>query len=569
MIFPVARRLWIAALVFSLAGPLPAAAAQQLSRSAGAKFQEAIGHLRAERFPQAEQLLVALVRDFPNHADIQEALAIVLTAQDKVETATSHFEKVARLNPRSPRAHQNLGANYLRLGRLAGAEREFQAAIQLDPRSPNAHFNLGSLYLSQQSFDKALPHLQQAQKLQPDNPANSFKLATCYFYLRRHEEAGVLLALLESRGAAQVDVLTLLGSNLKALGQEKRATQVFGRVLDRLPPSAEAHVNLAQMFFQLGMGAEAVPVLERAREKDRESVQVAYLLALAHQAAGEGEKAKRAAQDAISRQETADLHHLLGEANESLGEYLEAVRHFQRAAEMEPSERNLFSLGYEFLIHWNWDASAAVFQRGREMHPQSVQLLLGLAAAYYSQGDFDQTIQVLLQGAEEAPDNAMVHSMMVVAYPLSTGFTKTVQVRLRLFHQRHPDDPWANYYYGFSLAQPPEQRPGEEDVAEALKLFRRAVELKSDLSEAQYQLGMLYFGQSQWTKAIDAFEAAVEANPGYVEAHYQLALSYQRTGRRPQARAALARYRDLKEQQDAELDSREAARTKFIYTLKP
>ena len=38
----------------------------------------------------------------------------------------------------------------------------------------------------------------------------------------------------------------------------------------------------------------------------------------------------------------ADLHHLLGDVDEKLGDSLEAVRHYQRAAELDPSEPHLF-----------------------------------------------------------------------------------------------------------------------------------------------------------------------------------------------------------------------------------
>ena len=557
------------ALLLAFAGQLFPAQSQQLPRQATDQFRQAIEHLRAQHYAAAEPLLSQLVRQFPEHVDLQEALAIVLAAQGKSQAALPHFEKVVQLEPDWARARQNLGAHYLRLGNLAAAKREFQQALLLEPDNANAHFNLGSLYLSQQQFGDALPHLQRAYQRQPDMAENAYKLALCYFFLRRHEEAGKLLAALEPQAREQAEVLLLLGLNHAALGHEADAKSAFDRALRQLPSSPEIYETLGQMFFGLGLHAEAVPVFERAFENNPDSYPVAYALALAYQGAGQREKARSAAQRALEKWETADLHHLLAGVNEELGSYVEAVQHFRRAAEIDSSERNIYDLGYEYLVHWTWDEAAAVFESGLRLYPQSERLWLGLAASSYSQGDFDQALQTLLRAAEAAPDSVMPYNFMIAAFPRASGHTEAVQQRLRQFQQRHPDNPWANYYYGFSLAQNPGRSPNEEELAEAVRLFRRAIALQPDLSEAHYQLGLLLFEQRQWREAVPALEAAVRVKPDFVEAHYRLALAYRRTGSSAEAQATLARYRVLKEKRDAELDRRTAQTTKFIYKPKP
>jgi len=46
---------------------------------------KAIEHLRAQHYKEAEPLLSQLVRQFPEHVDLQEALAIVLAAQGRLQ----------------------------------------------------------------------------------------------------------------------------------------------------------------------------------------------------------------------------------------------------------------------------------------------------------------------------------------------------------------------------------------------------------------------------------------------------------------------------------------------------
>src|SRR5580693_599360 len=72
---------------------------------------------------------------------------------------------------------------------------------------------------------------------------------------------------------------------------------------------------------------------------------------------------------------------------------LEAVREYQRAAELDPSERNLFDWGAELLAHRAHDPAIEVFTRGNRLFPKSTRMLLGLAVAYYAKGSYDQAAQ--------------------------------------------------------------------------------------------------------------------------------------------------------------------------------
>jgi len=452
---------------------------------------------------------------------------------------------------------------------LGAAQKEFQAALRLRPDDPTVHFNLGTLYLRQQRFQKALPHLEQAHQRQPELFENSYQLALCHFFLRQHDKADKLLEDLISRAGERGEFFFLLGLNHKALGRDTEAQDALRRAFERMPSSPAVYASLGPMFFQLGLYAEAIPVLERAHERNPESYDAAYYLARAYQGAGQPEKARAAASRALEKSETANLHHLVGEVNEELGNYVEAVRHFHRAAELDPSEPHLFDLGYEFLVHWSWDAARTVFQKGLERFPKSGRLWLGMATAQYAQGDYNQAVESLLRATAAAPDNEMGFRQLIAIYPFARGSTEQVQQRLRQFQQRHPDNAWANYCYGLALWQTPDRRPTLAELAEATRLLRRAIALHPELAEAHYQLGVLLTERRQWRQATPALEAAVRLKPDYVEAHYRLALAYQRIGNSAQAQTMLARYEKLKTEEDSELDRRTAQTTKFIYSLKP
>ena len=70
-------------------------------------------------------------------------LAILLLHRNQMQEAQDLLEQAARIAPREPRIHENLGQVFLRTGRDADAVAEFGAAVKLAPGNPRYHFLLG------------------------------------------------------------------------------------------------------------------------------------------------------------------------------------------------------------------------------------------------------------------------------------------------------------------------------------------------------------------------------------------------------------------------------------------
>ena len=70
-------------------------------------------------------------------------LAILLLHRNQMQEAQDLLEQAARIAPREPRIHENLGQVYLRTRRDADAVAEFGAAVKLAPGNPRYHFLLG------------------------------------------------------------------------------------------------------------------------------------------------------------------------------------------------------------------------------------------------------------------------------------------------------------------------------------------------------------------------------------------------------------------------------------------
>jgi tetratricopeptide (TPR) repeat protein len=540
---------------------------QSLSPEASAQLRRATELLHNNNVSKAEETLKHLAERFPKSAEVQETLAVALDIEGKLEEATSHFQQAARLEPHSARAHLNLGANFFRRGKLPAAQLEFETALKLRPADPNIQFNLGMTYLGLRKFDSALPHLLHSHQARPDDFESSYQLALCYFLTGDFVAAGKLLDALVPPAGGEAGFYLLRGLTSHALGKEAESQAAF-RKLAELPSAPDVFAKLNAMSPDAATSGKLVPVLEGARAQNPNSYELTYTLAALYHRSGQNDKARGLLRAASETFDTPDLHHLSGEIEEALGNYVTAVKEFQRAAEMAPTEPNLYDLGYEFLAHWSWDAAGEVFRRGLDLTPDSLRLRVGLATAYYGMSDYDKVIDTLLAFPSDQEQSEIANQLLISAFPSSHDRTDAVRKRMSELQRTSRNNAWPNYFYAMALLHSPDQPATQEQRLKAMQLLRQAITLKSDVAQFHYELGLLLFGDHNWRAAVPALERAVKLNPNYVEAYYRLGQAYQRSGDPAKAATALAEHRKLQQQWQSETDRRQSQTAKFIYHLE-
>ena len=253
-----------------------------------------------------------------------------------------------------------------------------------------------------------------------------------------------------------------------------------------------------------------------------------------------------------------ELHHSLGYVNEKLGNPLDAVREYQRAAELDPSEPHLFDWGTELLAHRALEPATEVFTRGNRLFPKSVRMLVALGVSWYARGASDQATQCLVNASDLAPDNPTPYLFLGKMQSVEITPSEASVARLARFAQLQPDNALANYYYAVSLSKGSEkesekQSAGASDNTTDLSagvesLLLNAVRLDPKLGAAYLQLGILYSQRADFSRAISAYQRAIEVSAGeanpesdetLAEAHYRLAHAYQRTGEKTRAQQEL------------------------------
>jgi tetratricopeptide (TPR) repeat protein len=262
----------------------------------------------------------------------------------------------------------------------------------------------------------------------------------------------------------------------------------------------------------------------------------------------------------------ADVHAHRGDLAESEGHPLEAVEEYKRAAEMDPSEPNLFAWGAELLLHRAFEPAIEVFTKGRRLYPGSVRLLVGLSVATYSRGLNDQANRLFLEACDLDPKDPTPYLFLGRLQDSERVEPPGWTERLKRFVSLHPENALAHYYYSISLRKRSGQHQADSAAIEAE--LKKAVELDPHLGAAYLQLGILFSGQKEFPQAIDAFQKAIEVTPFPDEAHYRLAQVYRKTGEAEKARNEIEIFNKVSHQKTEAAERERHEIQQFVYTLK-
>ncbi|MGC2658895.1 MAG: carboxypeptidase regulatory-like domain-containing protein [Bryobacteraceae bacterium] len=278
---------------------------------------------------------------------------------------------------------------------------------------------------------------------------------------------------------------------------------------------------------------------------------------------GAGEKELREA--TVRDPANADAFRDLGDAEERLGHPLEAARAFQRAAELAPTEPNLFAWGADLLKHRAPLPAEEVFAKGNHLFPKSVRMLLGLGAAWYAVGSFDKAVQSFFEASDLDTADPNPYLFLGRVQDVS-GNLHGIEERLRRFAQTQPNSALANYYYAECLWAQKQDAPTAVIV---LPLLQKAVRLDPKLAAAFLEEGTVLAAQNDFAAAIAPFQEAIAADPNSAQAHYRLAQAYKHTGKAAEAQREFGMYKDASKK-SAEQEQRERASIpEFVFELRP
>jgi tetratricopeptide (TPR) repeat protein len=420
-------------------------------------------------------------------------------------------------------------------GHFAEAATQLEHLLPSAPQSFEIHELLGLVYAAKSEDAKALNHFQIAVRLKPDS----------------------------------VIARTNLAANLTHSGKLDLAEAQLRKALALAPQNFDTNHNLADFYLQSNKIADALPLLEQAQKIDPSSYNNSYDLALAFFLTGRSGNARQLIQSLMAQKNTGELHNLLGQIEEKDGRYLQAANEFQTAAQMDPSEDNLFTLGSELLLHRTYEPAVEVFQLASQRYPKSPRLLIGLGMALYSRGKYEESIKSLLHAADLDPTDPRCYLFLSKSYLSSPNQADEVIQRFRRYSELQPNNALAQYYYAISLWKGKRLEETSVDFRTVESLLQKSIALDGKLADAHLQLGILYSDQHELAKSLPEYQRALELDPNLPDAHYRLGQYYVRAGQKDHAQQEFAIYQQLQAQHMAAVDKERAEVQQFVLSEKP
>jgi tetratricopeptide (TPR) repeat protein len=370
-----------------------------------------------------------------------------------------------------------------------------------------------------------------------------------------------------TRNSLAKDTVSLGESIVRASFDAEREKSLRA-LAERQPTDFSANHQLGQFLIATGKAREAIPFLERAAAKEPGNYKNAYDLALANAQTGNYAIARDDATKLLATHDQADLHHLLGDIHEKLGDSLEAVRHYQRAAELDPSESSLFDWGAELLLHHAPEPAVEVFSKGNRLYPGSARMLLGLGAAYFARGAYDEAIQLVCSASDLNPNAPVPYLFLGEIEQAQTVPSNELVEKLRRFLTLQPENADANYYYAVGLWKRRNAAPEKHNVALVESLLKRAIQINPKHAAAALQLGIVRSEQGAYSEAVSDYRTALDSDPQMEEAHYRMAQAYRQTGDSEKAKEELRLYGQLAKESAQKQDRERHEIKQFVYTLR-
>ena len=263
--------------------------------------------------------------------------------------------------------------------------------------------------------------------------------------------------------------------------------------------------------------------------------------------------------------ERANQYRLAGEKDERLGNPLAAVREYEEAVRLDPSEMNYFAWGSELLFHRAVWQAKDVFEQGVKAYPTSSRLLTALGSALFAGALYDEAARRLCEASDLNPNDPEPYMFMGKVEIAAPNPLPCVPEKLARYLQLEPEAPLANYFYAMAIWK--QHAPLDPEMTQKVQgLLTKAVTLDPKCGDAYLQLGNLESTQRKYPAAIDFYEKAIKANPQLSEAHYRLAMAYDRAGDQAKAHQEFQLHDEIEKRQAEEVERQRREVKQFVVT---
>lgn len=321
------------------------------------------------------------------------------------DAGLEQLRRAVRLNPRSAKAHADLGVALQRAGEFAPAVASQRRALELDPGlvvlhgimapalhalgqhesatdsyykalalqpdNPALHYGLGEALRALLQFQLAADSYRRALALRPQDASSHTGLGASLHGLGQFDAAGDSFRHAVELAPDQVDSRINLGNTLLRLGQLDAAASAYAAVLELRPDHYDAHVNLGISLDGMGQLDAALASYRRALEARPGDLVAQRNISATLSRLGRQEEALAFRQALLDAAPDNGLFHFdLGQSLHVMGQSALALASLTRALELRPDDASIHTyLAWLQMEGGERDQSLASYRRAYECNP--------------------------------------------------------------------------------------------------------------------------------------------------------------------------------------------------------
>ncbi len=446
--------------------------------------------------------------------------------QGSLPEAVARLETVVEMEPEFLPARLRLARARLEQGELDAAEEQFERALRQEPSSAAALEGLGKVSLARQDYRPAIDYFTRALAAAPDATSLNYMLGQAYRQVGEMERAA---AYLESTGDATVRIADPLINPLSQLGESAQfyliqggealsdqnyetAVAAYARAVEQDPASFVAYKGLGYSLEKLGDPRGAVDNLETALAQ-----------------ATTGDPAK-------DRQERAEVHRILGGLKALEAHDLEAIGHFRESLRLAPDQPDvMLKLANALARSGLFEEALGFYDRTIEASPEhAAGILEKRATALVNLGRWEAALADFRQAVERDPDSPRLRMRFAEALEHRGDRAAAAEQRRLASAAVGEDTERAGLLAGTAAGL-----ISRGELAEAIDVLTKALELAPDRSDLRLQRATLLAHFKRYDEALADFRRTVEEAPRLAAARRGEIATLILLGRYGEARMAL------------------------------
>ncbi|MBN1221772.1 MAG: sulfatase-like hydrolase/transferase [Candidatus Aminicenantes bacterium] len=239
------------------------------------------------------------------------------------------------------------------------------------------------------------------------------------------------------------------------------------------------------------------------------------------------DEAEQKIQDVLSKDPfVLEARYILGNIYAKQKKYEEAIEEFKAALGVDSEYYEaIFGIAVAYMHLGKKDEAVLGFLRLREMDPRDTKPLLQLADIYEDRGEDDEAMNCLKLAVEIDPEAPVFHNKLGALY-LKKNMLDAAEKEINKALSIERSIPLTNAHFNLALLY---EARGQVDLA--VQEYEKEKETSPYNYKPYFNLGLLYAKAEDNERAIQEFEGCIEKNENFPDAHVFLGKAYMDSGR--------------------------------------